>query len=242
MKFLTVIDRFRQYGLMRFLKFFFGEITVRYINPLFRGSYSQLGEDVWLDRYFNHKKNGFYVDIGAYDPYRFSNTMRFYRRGWRGINIEPNTELWKRFMKYRKKDINLNIGVGLSDAKMKFYIIDPPTLSTFSRDHARQFEIQGFRIVHTKHIAIKPLAQILAPYASKRIDFLSVDVEGMEMGVLTSNDWDAYRPEIICIESQEFAAKKGDSKKQTELDRFFTTIGYERIFTNGLNAMYKDSR
>ena len=51
-------------------------------------SFSQEGEDLVLARIFEGKKNGFYVDIGAHHPTRFSNTHYFYRRGWSGINID----------------------------------------------------------------------------------------------------------------------------------------------------------
>ena len=74
-------------------------------------SYSQEGEDMVLYRIFEKQKSGFYVDIGAYHPKRFSNTYFFYKRGWRGINIEPNPEAIKLFKKYRVGDINLEMGV-----------------------------------------------------------------------------------------------------------------------------------
>ena len=51
--------------------------------------YSQEGEDIVIDRYFQHKAKGFYVEVGAHHPFRFSNTYRFYRRGWTGVCIEP---------------------------------------------------------------------------------------------------------------------------------------------------------
>ena len=54
-------------------------------------SYSQEGEDMVLRSFFEGQKNykGFFVDVGAHHPYRFSNTLHFYKKGWRGINIDP---------------------------------------------------------------------------------------------------------------------------------------------------------
>ena len=52
-------------------------------------SFSQEGEDLILNRFLGKKEKGFYVDIGAHDPKRFSNTNIFYERGWTGINIDP---------------------------------------------------------------------------------------------------------------------------------------------------------
>lgn len=70
-------------------------------------SYSQEGEDMVLQRIFDGKTNGFYVDVGAHHPFRFSNTYFFYRLGWSGINIEPNPEASDLFQSARRKDINL---------------------------------------------------------------------------------------------------------------------------------------
>ena len=97
------------------------KIYQRYLKPLqinyFESSgtriYSQEGEDILIERMIGKKKKGFYIDIGAHHPYRFSNTYYFYKQGWSGINIEPNVEHFRYFLKHRKRDINLN--KGLSD-------------------------------------------------------------------------------------------------------------------------------
>jgi len=62
-------------------------------------SYSQDGEDVVLASFYENMKNyrGFYVDIGAHHPVRFSNTWMFYKNGWKGINIDPTPGSMKAF-------------------------------------------------------------------------------------------------------------------------------------------------
>src|SRR3989344_2532261 len=60
------------------------------LKRIFLHSYSQWGEDIIIDKLLGMKNKGFYIDIGAYDPIRFSNTQRFYNKGWKGINIEPD--------------------------------------------------------------------------------------------------------------------------------------------------------
>ncbi len=82
-------------------------MSLKYLNK----SYSQEGEDLILNQLFPNIYNGFYVDIGATIKFRFSNTQLFYNQGWNGINIEPNPDYFKFFKKYRKNDINLNIGL-----------------------------------------------------------------------------------------------------------------------------------
>src|SRR6186713_1276577 len=70
-------------------------------------SYSQEGEDLILKRFFSEKSGGFYVDVGAHHPKRFSNTYMFYKEGWSGINIDAMPGSMKLFNKVRSKDINL---------------------------------------------------------------------------------------------------------------------------------------
>ena len=80
-----------------------------YMNP----SYSIEGEDriVRALLWQKHDK-GFYVDVGAHHPFRFSNTYLFYTQGWSGINIDATPGSMKAFNKYRPRDINLEVGVG----------------------------------------------------------------------------------------------------------------------------------
>lgn len=84
--------------------------------------YSQDGEDALLSSFYERKKGykGFFVDVGAHHPYRFSNTAYYYKKGWRGINIEPTPNLFNVFLKHRKRDINLNLGIG-SGETLTFY-------------------------------------------------------------------------------------------------------------------------
>src|ERR1700726_1466588 len=81
------------------------------LDPFVNLAYSQDGEDMILRRLFERQKSGFYVDVGAHHPYRFSNTCYFYRRGWRGINIDPNPEAIAAFRRDRPHDINVCVGV-----------------------------------------------------------------------------------------------------------------------------------
>ena len=78
-------------------------------------SYAQNSEDVVLMRAFADETNGFYIDVGAWDPVADSVTKVFYDGGWRGINIEPQPARCKLFEKERQRDTNLNVAI--SDAE-----------------------------------------------------------------------------------------------------------------------------
>lgn len=83
-----------------------------YITRFHHKSYSQEGEDMILSRIFGDKKNGFYVDVGAHHPFRFSNTYLFYKRGWLGINIDAMPGSMRLFDRFRKNDINIESAIG----------------------------------------------------------------------------------------------------------------------------------
>ena len=77
----------------------------------FTPSFAQEGEDMILKRIFEGVRSGFYIDIGAFHPSKFSNTYYFYLRGWSGINIDPQPGVKSLFDKMRPRDINLELAI-----------------------------------------------------------------------------------------------------------------------------------
>ncbi len=172
-------------------------------------SFSQDGEDIVLNSFYEGKKNykGFYVDIGAHHPFRFSNTQFFYKKGWRGINIEPTVHLYNTFKKYRKKDINLNIGISNSEKSLTFYEFNEPALNSFDKELSNQRNNDSknkYKIINTREIKIHKLAEVLDKNLpeNQKIDFFNIDVEGLDLDVLKSNNWDKYSPSYIFIEGK----------------------------------------
>jgi len=76
-------------------------------------SYSQHGEDVHILKLIDtlniNKQRDIYIDVGANHPMDLSNTYLFYRKGYRGVAIEPNKELINLFKVFRKRDIAINV-------------------------------------------------------------------------------------------------------------------------------------
>jgi hypothetical protein len=93
--------------------------------------FSQEGEDGLLERVCAGKLNGFYVDIGAHHPQRFSNTYVFYLKGWRGINVDPMPGSKQRFDILRDRDTNLEVGVSDVREELIYYSFKEPALNTF---------------------------------------------------------------------------------------------------------------
>ena len=194
-----------------------------------RRFYSQAGEDMLLSLYYEGKKHkGFYVDVGAHHPYRFSNTAYFYKRGWRGINIEPTPSLFKPFPRRRRRDINLNVGIGNGE-KLTFYVFNEGALNTF--DPALAKERDGkihlgrqYKIIDRIEVQTRTLADILDKHlpAGTPIDLLTIDVEGMDFDVLKSNDWSKYMPHFILVECES----ELDDLADDEIYQFLHAKGY----------------
>lgn len=213
-------------GPAKLVEYFFLEARI-VTRRILQNSYSQWGEDIVIDNLLGKKVRGFYVDVGAYDPTRFSNTKRFYLRRWRGINIEPDAERVKKFHKERFRDVNLNIGIADRRGMLNFYRFDPPTLSTFSQTSAKDYQEQGYKLLETKKVPVHKLADILKKYAKgQKIDFFSIDTEGLDMEVLKSNNWKRFKPKVICIEGGSGAEK------------FLSSLGYKKVSQTPTNSIF----
>ena len=195
-----------------------------------KNSFSQYAEDLYIDRILNYKKNGVYIDIGANHPSILNNTKRFYDRGWNGINIEPDTINYSKFLDERPRDINLNIGISNNPGDFVFFIFKEDSLSTFSEKNAQKLVSNGYKIIEKKIVKTFKLSKIIADNNLAEIDFVSIDTEGYDQEVLNSNDWSKFRPRLICIE---------DSTGHS-FNYFFKKISYKKLCYNGTNSFYID--
>jgi len=181
------------------------------LSPIFnlnsRIIYSGEGEDVILHNMFLGRERGFYVDVGAHHPKRYSNTYLFYKRGWRGINIDAAPGSMRSFSKVRPGDINLEVGCAKYAGLKEFIVYDEPLVSTFSNDlvQERTTRNTSWHILDRVMVDVMPLSEILDRHLpqKQKIDFMSIDVEGLDLEVLESNDWSRYRPLYVLVEILE---------------------------------------
>lgn len=184
------------------------EKLIEFKNNYFDGyalrSYSQEGEDMILRRLFEKQQTGFYVDVGAHHPKRFSNTYFFYKKGWRGINIDAMPNSMKPFEKIRPRDINIEKPVSDKKQILTYYAFNEPALNGFSKELSNQRANQNnnYHIIFKKDIETSTLTEILDNnlLQNQEIDFLSIDVEGLDFMVLKSNSFEKYKPKVILIE------------------------------------------
>jgi FkbM family methyltransferase len=168
-----------------------------------RRSFAQEGEDIVLDRLFEGRRSGFYVEVGCHHPFRFSNSYYFYSRGWRGVCIDALPGTQRLFRRWRKRDIVVESGIASRRGELTYYMFDEPALNTFDAALVQErLERTRYKLIRSVQVPTDTLAAILAAHCpvGQQIDFLSVDVEGLDLEVLESNDWDRYRPLTVVAE------------------------------------------
>ena len=151
-------------------------------------------------------------------------------------------DLIKPFLKYRKRDVNLNIAISDKNEKKQFYIMSAPTLNTFSKEEALKNEkTNNVKIVKTLTIECFSLEYILRKYNNNVMpDFLSLDVEGWELEILKSIDLNIYRPKVICVESYDVEGMK--KIKRNDLINYIMIYKYSIYADTGMNTILIDSR
>lgn len=190
-----------------------------------------------LRRIFENKKTGFYVDVGAHHPFRFSNTFHFYQQGWGGINIDAMPGSMGIFDKFRARDINLEIPIGNSDKVLTYFSFNEPALNGFSEElsHERNGK-NGYFIEKEIKLRTSKLSCLLDEYlpADKEIDFLSIDVEGLDFDILKSNNWLKYKPKCILIEILKGSLHEIENN---EITSFLIENGY-KVYAKSVNTVF----
>jgi FkbM family methyltransferase len=203
-----------------------------------QSSYSQEGEDLILARIFATEYRGFYVDIGAHHPKRLSNTFLLHRRGWRGINIDAMPGSMRAFQKHRADDINLEIPILKARASVNYYRFNEPALNGFSRELSESRDgHEGYKIVGVSELEGFPLRDVLQEHMPLRqvIDFMTVDVEGLDFDVLQSNDWTRFRPKVVLV---ELLRSSLSHVADDPVHRFLTSVRYQLFAKTSQTVFY----
>lgn len=206
-------------------------------------SYAQEGEDILLMRLFPLPYAGFYVDVGAHHPVRFSTTYLFYKYGWRGINIDAMPGSMGEFSRLRPHDINLEMAIADRRGVATYYMYREPALNTFSQGwvDAEPQNKRFYHLVDTVEIQTYPLAEILDRYLppGQAIDFLAVDVEGLDLEVIQSSNWQRYRPRVVVLEQSD--AHCLDQLQDDPATQYMASVNYS-VLAKTFNSVFYVAR
>lgn len=206
-----------------------------YINFLksffyYKKTYSQYQQDLFVKKIFDvlNIKKGFYIDVGCFHPYKYNNTNLLYQNGWSGINIDIDFHTIDFFKKIRKKDLNLQIAASDTKGEKDLY---------FFHNRSAINSLDPFRGKDSKEIKkIKTdtLSNIIknSIFSERKVNFISIDVEGHELNVLKGLDINKYKPDLILIEYIDPKFKKNELFNQN-IENIINSEIYKYLLNNG---------
>lgn len=195
-----------------------------------RFTYAQHGEDIIAEALLPEAR-GFYVEVGAFHPVSISNTYLFYRKGWRGIVIDPAPEVAKLFQRRRPGDHLLACAVSEEESVRRFDIMPAGETNRLSAAAAAGTSSPQPR--YSLQVPCRRLAGILDEHLppGQTIDFLTIDAEGHDLSVLRSNDWRKYRPRVIAVEDFQPPA-------QSPICDLLSQQGYKAVITSKITRFF----
>lgn len=196
---------FKQLPFFWAIKFTTVEIFRTILTKEARLLFAQTGEDIIISNYFHEKRDGFYIEVGASHPLRFSNSFFLYLRGWKGILIDANKDLVDKASQIRVNDLCVHTAVSDYNGEVTFHIFDEYLVSTMDEDQKAEWQ-KKWNIVESKTVPCATLDSILEDKINitTQIDFLSIDTEGNDLNVLKGLNLNKYRPKLIVIEIHNF--------------------------------------
>jgi FkbM family methyltransferase len=209
-------------------------------RPWLQGSFAQAGEDLLIRFLFGmlEIERPTYLDIGAFHPWRYSNTALLYLNGSRGINVEADPDSAALIRHDRPDDQTLAVGCGPEPGRLTFFRMSAPTLNTFSRAAAEAaVEESGgrYQVTSTTSVEVRTVAQILDGRPCP--DLVSLDVEGMDLAILHTLPTWGGRPAVICVETATYS-ETGGSRKLTEPAELLSEHGYIQFADTWMNTVF----
>ena len=220
--------------------YFFYNIYLRNFKYL-KGA-SQFNEDIYLNSFFAKDYIGKFVDLGCFHPTRDNNTFRFYKKKWTGINVDLNPITIELFNFFRSKDININCAISDKRTLKKMYFIDNLSpLNTLDQNHLKflkknfLFKNKDFK---EKIIKTENVNNILKKYKFHKVDFLNIDLEGLEYEVIKSINFKKFKINLICIEILDH--NKISKSKSKKIHQILKKNNFKYLKKIGVNSIFKN--
>ena len=199
--------------------------------------YSQFGQDKFIkETFFRNKKKGFFLEIGAYDGIAGSNCFYFEKfLHWEGIAIEPSLTQFKKLKKNRKCNC-LNNAISTNNQKIDFNDVIEGLTMMSGPDNASykktldvinsdaRSKIQKYKVEAVTFDKIVP--------KKKLIDYLSIDIEGGELDVLKTIDFNSYDIKVISVENNDPKNINLNAIMKEKNFKYFDNFGVDEIYYN----------
>jgi FkbM family methyltransferase len=173
--------------------------------------------DQIISGYFPADYIGCAVDVGATDGVYINNTLHFEQRGWDVLCIEANPDYAQQLARNRRKALNYAVSDEDRDGVV-FHVVRVAQLNNCSsisslqvdQDLLKQHRDMGYTCEEFDlTVNARTLNSCLAESPLDRIDFVSIDVEGVELQVLRGFDLARWKPRLMVIESNTPAQSTG---------------------------------
>ena len=214
-----------------------------------RSSLSQSGEDAILAYIFMvlgiSESQCSYLDLGANHAKMLSNTYYFYQKGSRGVLVEANPQLIAELRFYRSGDVILNRCIaGESGKSVDFYVMSGDGLSTPDREQMERIMTNNPAIQMESGVAVQTITvnEILDTYFDGAPVFINIDVEGAEMEILASIDFEVHRPLAIILEMIPYRSHLVVGMKNQEILQFMADNDYLEYAFTGINSIFLDKK
>ena len=198
-------------------------------------SYAMDGEDIAINLFNKKEGKGFYVDIGAHHPIQRNNTNLLYQKGWEGINIDINEFSIDLFNFLRPNDLNILTAISDKEGEISFYYQKKfSQLNTTDKKIANENFQGNFK---ERIVKCQTIENILknSKYKDQKIDFLNIDIEGAEMKVLNTLNFEKYNPTLVCIEIlgyRDLNSKEREIQiKNDEIYKFLLNKNYKKVWS-----------
>jgi FkbM family methyltransferase len=188
-------------------------------------SFSQFGEDALILKFFAGKTDGFFVEVGANDPENLSQTFLLEDNGWRGILVEPLPNCCERLRSRRPRSQIFQVACGSPEQCGKALLQVNGELSKLAAFVPGQPSRGG-----CEEVSVMTLDEILKQAGDPMVDFLSIDVEGLELEVLHGFNLESHQPGLLLIED--------NLPNRLNVHRHMKQHGYRLVKRTGCNNWY----
>jgi FkbM family methyltransferase len=194
--------------------------------------YSQNSEQDYILEYFKNNGIGLkYIEIGGYNPFRFSNTRALYELGSEGIVVEPSPICMSKFEEEYADEPRIKLvqaAITDSDGFITLYESNGDAVSSTDISHKNKWE-KGSQVKYNE-ITVKAISMsTFLKENGDNTDFINIDVEGTNYQLFSLiPDWFFERLKMICIEHDG---------KHIEMENKLKTFGFRKILFNAENLI-----